>query len=214
MATATRTTGRARQASGKSVIRTGAASQILRGPKRLASLRRPIQLNVTMLQAVLIDNSRLSPAKINRQPRRLEIRVTHTKQTPATQFNRQHSATSRITIRSVSNRHTSHRAPTTTDRASRVTDYASRIAATLLDTNGRFRRNSNSPNSFKTNDRVNSYSIQMASLSLRSAQPQRTQITNHTVSRVTNHCSPLTNHASSPLVIYSSHTPNPRSSYK
>ncbi len=35
-----------------------------------------------------------------------------------------------------------------------------RIATPLLDTNGRFRRSNNSRNSFKTNDRVNSHSIQ------------------------------------------------------
>ena len=48
---------------------------------------------------------------------------------------------------------------TSCSHESRVANHESRIAASLLDTNGRFRRNNNSRNSFKTNDRVNSYSI-------------------------------------------------------
>jgi hypothetical protein len=133
MATATRTTGRAQRASGKSVAPISAVSQILRGRKRLASLSRPIQLDVTMLQAVLIDNSRRSHAKINRQPCRLETTVTPTKQTPATQFNRQRFATrqitnheSQITSHARSNRHTSrlenavsHRKQTLASRSNR-----------------------------------------------------------------------------------------------
>jgi hypothetical protein len=105
MATATRATGRAHQAPGESLARTRAASQNLRDSKRMASARRPIQRNVTMLQAVLIDNAHRSHAKINRQPCRLEITATHTKQKPATQINRQQIATSRITHPSISNRH-------------------------------------------------------------------------------------------------------------
>jgi hypothetical protein len=133
MATATRTTGRAQQASGKNLARTRATSQIFRSCNCVVSARRLIDRNVTMLQAVLIDNSRRSPAKINRQPRRLEIRVTHTKQTPATQFNRQRFATwqitnheSQITSHARSNRHTSrlenavsHRKQTLASRSNR-----------------------------------------------------------------------------------------------
>ena len=43
-----------------------------------------------------------------------------------------------------------------------ITAPGSQIAASLLDTNGHFRRNNNSRNSLKTNDRANSYSIQTA----------------------------------------------------
>jgi hypothetical protein len=46
-----------------------------------------------------------------------------------------------------------------TNRAPHSTNHVS-----LLDRNGRFRRNNNSRNSFKTNDRANSYSIQTATL--------------------------------------------------
>ena len=88
-------------------------------------------------------------AQFNRQPVRLEFAVSPTKQTPATQFNRQQSATPR-------NTNCSHE--------SQVTNHESRIAASLLDTNGRLRQNNKSRNSFKTNDRANSYSIQMATL--------------------------------------------------
>ena len=67
---------------------------------------------------VLIDNDcrslPITPAKINRQPRRLEILVSRRKQTPAPPINRQHFSTSQIThhnspitTHSLSNRHTS-----------------------------------------------------------------------------------------------------------
>ena len=203
MATATRAMGRERQAFGRSLVRSRASSQNPSGHQRVANTGHANQRNVTMLQAVLI-------AKINRKPCRLETTVTQTKQTLATHINRKLSATSRITNRSIPNRHTSHRAPS-------VTNHASPIAATLLDTNGHFRRNNNSPNSFKTNGRVNSYSIQTAAKRTTTADTNHeSRITSHEsqVSRVTNHYSPLTNHASPPLVIYSSHTPNPRSSCK
>ena len=100
-------------------------------------------------------------AQFNRQPVRLEIAISPTKQTPAPQFNRQQFATPR-------NTNCSHE--------SQVTNHESRIAAALLDTNGRFRRNNNSRNSFKTNDRANSYAIQTAT----SAHTcHSSQITNH-----------------------------------
>ena len=72
--------------------------------------------------------------KINRQPRRLESIVTHTRQTPAPQINRQqmrtlHPAFSaglaapQSTNRVTSNRHTRHSAPTLTRRLSLVTHH-------------------------------------------------------------------------------------------
>ncbi len=91
--------------------------------------------------------------QINRKPRRLEFAISPTKQTPAPQINRQQIATSTI-------------APFASRMPLRDTNYSShntsapRIAAALLDTNGRFHRNNNSRNSFKTNERANSYSIQ------------------------------------------------------
>ena len=95
---------------------------------------------------------------------RLEIVVTHTKQTSAPQFNRQQFAAPRNTSCS---------------HESRVANHESRIAASLLDTNGRFRRNNNSRNSFKTNDRVNSYSIQTATSALTC---HSSQVTHHRLS--------------------------------
>ena len=49
----------------------------------------------------------------------------------------------------------------------------------LLDTNGRFRRNNNSCNSFKTNDRVNSYSIQNELLLATKCSPALAPLTRH-----------------------------------
>ena len=91
--------------------------------------------------------------KSNRQPARLEIAISPTKQTPAPRFNRQHLRTLHPAF------FAGPAASRTTARSSRNTS-APRIATALLDTNGRFRWNNNSRNSFKTNDRVTSYSIQ------------------------------------------------------
>ena len=78
--------------------------------------------------------SRITP-KINRQPRRLEfIRISHTKQTPAPQINRQQMrtlhpaffaglATSQITNRVTSNRHSQHSAATLPRQLSLVTHH-------------------------------------------------------------------------------------------
>jgi hypothetical protein len=87
-----------------------------------------------MLQAVLIDNAHRSHAKINRQPCRLEIAATHTKQKPATQINRQQIATSRITHPSISNRHNQHAALWTAHRrrASPITTHKSPPKAFLI----------------------------------------------------------------------------------
>jgi hypothetical protein len=65
-----------------------------------------------MLQAVKQVHSQCyiarKHAQINRQPRRLEFTLSHTKQTPAAQINRQQIATSKITHSRISNHHNQH----------------------------------------------------------------------------------------------------------
>jgi hypothetical protein len=75
-----------------------------------------------------------SHAKFNRQPRRLEFTLSHTKQTPAPQFNRQQIATSKIaqfasrmpsrdTHHMISNRQNRSAAPAPTRHSSRITRH-------------------------------------------------------------------------------------------
>jgi hypothetical protein len=113
--------------------------------------------------------------QINRQPRRLESSVSHTKQTPAPPINRQQFTTSRIAPFASRLPRGPHCGPKgmpsrDTNRHSRITNHftngASRAAAgfaervILLDTNGRQQRACIFANSFKTNGRANFYSIQ------------------------------------------------------
>ena len=158
MRSATTATGRPLPPPGKTLPKNCPA------PTTTALLPSPAAHSHPMSQCYIPMLHPMKPAQFNRQPVRLEIVVSPTKQTPAPQFNRQQFATPRNTSCS---------------HESRVTNHESRIAASLLDTNGRFRRNNNSPNSFKTNDRANSYSIQTAT-------PARAchslQVTDHSLS--------------------------------
>ncbi len=265
MATATRTTGRAQRAPGKSLAQNRAASQILPGRKRIASARRPIPLDVTMLQALLIDNAHRKYFQINRQPRRLEITVSRTKQTSETQINRQQIATSRITHPCISNRRNQHAALWTTDRVPWLTDHYSPITTHCLSNRHTPRLENAISHRKQTRGTLSSrHFLQVpASHQRRVAVPDRPpQVASRIVSNrqsqilefaknstktpfssvlidtktrflrprqglgawvrgsqntdhgFTGHQSLLTNHASLLPVIYSSHTPNPGSSYK
>ncbi len=165
MRTAAPATGRANRALGKSVAKNRPAPPVtsaVRAPR--AFPRSPaapaVQCN-WMSQCYIHVSSTTNHPKINRQPRRLEFIVSRTKQTPATPINRQLLRTLQITNRSLRN----------TSRP--------QIGTALLDTNGRFRPNNKSRNSFKTNDRANSYSIQTAT-----PAPARhsSQVTGHSLS--------------------------------
>ena len=163
----------------KTVAQTRPAPLATRSTQRPIARRGSLPLDVTMLHprsnrhcvpTCLAARRVATPprAKFNRQPARLEIAISPTKQTPATQFNRQLCATPRIAPFASRLPRGPHRGPK--GMPSRGTfpspqdASGPRITQALLDTNGRFRRNNNSPNSFKTNDRVNSYSIQTAPL--------------------------------------------------
>lgn len=61
-----------------------------------AAPNAPVTRQVRCYIPVLIDNDHRSAAKINRQPRRLEIVVSHRKQTTAPPINRKQFATSQI----------------------------------------------------------------------------------------------------------------------
>ena len=140
MRSATPATGRPLPPPGKSLPKNRPAPPTTaRHPTPAAQFHSMSQCHIRMLHP-------MKHAQFNRQPARLEIVVSPTKQTPAPQFNRQLFATPRITARSPQDA------------------SGPRITQALLDTNGRLRQNNNSPNSFKTNDRVNSYSIQTAPL--------------------------------------------------
>jgi hypothetical protein len=153
MHSATTATGRPLPPPGKTLPNNRPAPLSCRATHQLAAQKPHVTSQLQYYIPALIDNERRSPLKINRQPTRLESSVSLTKQTPVPPINRQQlrvlhpalcagEATSRIT----------NRAPHSTNHVS------------LLDRNGRFRRNNNSRNSFKTNDRANSYSIQTATL--------------------------------------------------
>ena len=146
MHSATTATGRPLPPPGASLPNNRPAPVSCRAARQLAAAKPHVTSQLQCYIPALIDNRRRSQRQFNRQPVRLEFAISPTKQTPAPQFNRQQIATSRFTT------HSSRNA------------CAPRIAAALLDTNGRFLRNNNSRNSFKTNDRVNSYSIQTATL--------------------------------------------------
>ncbi len=104
-----------------------------RAPSRDAQQRQPLHVtafhDVTWMLHPLTHH-----AEINRQPRRLESIVSHTKQTPAPQINRQQMrtlhpaffaglATSQITNRVTSNRHSQHSAATLPRQLSLVTHH-------------------------------------------------------------------------------------------
>ena len=165
MRTAAPATGRANRSPGRTVAKNRPAFPTTRAVRVARAFRRrsaaPAVQRNRMSQCYIHISSIANHAKINRQPSRLETIVSRTKQTPAPQFNRQQIATSRIT-----------------NRSSRTTS-GPRFAAALLDTNGRFRRNNNSRNSFKTNDRANSYSIQIESLLATKRKPARAQLDRH-----------------------------------
>ena len=117
-------TGRANRALGKTVAKNRPALPAARAaraprafPRRSAA---PAAQCNRMSQCYIHVSSIAHRPKINRQPGRLESIVTLTKQTPATQINRQQIATSQITHRVISNRHT---ATALTRHFSLVTDH-------------------------------------------------------------------------------------------
>ena len=185
MGTAAQTNERPNQSHRRSTAQTRPAPLTTREAHHSTTpkLQLKRELQCYMLGLIVTD-CRLALAdrtKINRKPGRLEIIVSRRKQTPATQINRQQIATSTIT----------NRQPSVTNHESQITSHESRVAAALLDTNGRFHRNNNSRNSFKTNDRVNPYSIQTQTFLATKC------ITSHAAPRATNHESQVTNHSRS-----------------
>jgi hypothetical protein len=151
-------TARVERGPGRIMATTCKARPTTRAAHRPAAPKAQVKRELQCYITAVIGNGPGSPRsthnKINRQPGRLESSVSHTKRTPASQINRQHlrawhpaffagPATSRIT----------NRALRSTSQDSQVTNHGSAVAS-LLDTNGHFRRNNNSRNSFKTNDRV------------------------------------------------------------
>ena len=159
MYSATTATGRPLPPPGKTLPKNRPAPLSCRAAHQLAAPKPDVtsQLQCYIPAPAVTWHSPLvtNHCQINRQSRRLEFTLSPTKQTPAPQINRQQIGTSRI-------------APFASRMPLRDTAHSSRnasgprIATQLLDTNGHFRRNNNSRNSFKTNDRVNSYSIQTA----------------------------------------------------
>ncbi len=142
MRSATTATGRPLPTPGKTLAKNRPAPLSCRAARQLAAPKPHVTSELRRyIPEVTVTDRRLR-RKINRQLRRLEFSVSHTKQTPAPQFNRKLLATSRVTTHSSRN------------------TCRPRIAKPLLDTNVRLRRNNNSRNSFKTNDCVSPYSIQ------------------------------------------------------
>jgi hypothetical protein len=120
MHTATTATGR--PLPGKSLPKNRPASLTSSAPRHPAAPKPHVTSELQCCVPARIDNDRRSPRKINRQPRRVESSVSHTKQTPAPPINRQQMrvlhpasfaglATSRIAHPSISNRHNQHAAP-------------------------------------------------------------------------------------------------------
>ena len=111
MRTAAPATGRANRALGKTVAKNRPAppaSSAVRAPR--AFPRRsaaPAAQFHPMSQCYIRMLHPMKHAKFNRQPVRLEFALSPTKQTPATQFNRQQNATPR-------NTNYSHESPVTT----------------------------------------------------------------------------------------------------
>ncbi len=157
MHSTTMATGRPLPPPGKTLPKNRPAPTTSRAPRGPAAPKAHVTSQLQCYFPALIDNDRRTHLKINRQPRRLESAISPTKQTPAPQINRQQIGTFRIAP------FASRMPLRDTARSSHSTDVP-RIAAALPDTNGRFHRNNNSRNSFKTNDRVNSYSIQTQTL--------------------------------------------------
>ena len=125
MHSATTATGRPLPPPGKTLPKNRPAPLTSRAPRHAAAAKPDATSELQCYIPVLSDNDRRSPRKINRQPRRLESCVSHTKQTSAPQINRQQMRTlhpaffaglvtppitndySPITTHSLSNRHTS-----------------------------------------------------------------------------------------------------------
>ena len=127
MRTAAPATGRANRALGKSVAKnrpappaTSAVRAPRTFPRRPAAPAAPCN---SMSQCYIHVSSIANHPKFNRKPRRLESIVSRTKQTPATQINRQLSATSCNTHRDASNHHNRLSAPALTCRLLLVTHH-------------------------------------------------------------------------------------------
>lgn len=270
MATATPTTGRVQQTSRESLVRSCAASQVPGGNKQAASVRRAIPLHVTMLHRVLSDNACPSPAKINRQPGRLEIAVSSTKQKPAAQFNRQQIGTSRsrtswpfrekrarhdapvvsisrrrtlatshlslatafFTTRRISNRHTPRLESAISRRKQTLHALSNRHFLQVSECHQRRIASASRPPQVASNNvsnrqwqiLENTVNLSKQTIAPRSNRHKNalfafrvgSRNTGHgsriTVSRVTNHYSPITNHASPGPMIYSTQAQTPWSS--
>ena len=131
MHSATTATGRPLPPPGKTLPKNRPAPPSCRATHQLAAPKPHVTSQLQCYIPARIDNHCRSPrrthSKFNRQPVRLEIAISPTKQTPAPQFNRQLFATPRIANPVLSHRQTSQDAPRTTDRQSRITSHHSLI---------------------------------------------------------------------------------------
>jgi hypothetical protein len=96
MSTATRSTGPRKRSSQNTPAEIRLVPLARCKTHRPAAPKPHVTSQLQCYIPALTDNDRRSHAKINRQPRRLELTVSHTKQTSAPQINRQQIATSRI----------------------------------------------------------------------------------------------------------------------
>jgi hypothetical protein len=287
MHSATTATGRPLPPPGKSLPKNRPAPLSCRPAHQLAA-PKPHVTYVTSYRQCYIEAPASTPhssrvtshAKFNRQPRRLEFTVSRTKQTPASQFNRQLSATSpksqntlnlpnnflatrhsslatasfpphaisnrhtprlenaisyrKQTLGALSNRHflhvsASHQLPIAD--AHRPTHKASNRQWQILEINVNLSKQTTAPRSNRHKNAIFSSRLTTGPRSVPQGIRSRDEFmrsrkglatrgraprsTGHKIrNRVTNYCSPLTDHASAPLVIYSSHTPNPGSTCK
>jgi hypothetical protein len=130
MHSATTATGSPLPPPGKSLPKNRPAPPSCRAAHQLAA-PKPHVTYVTSHRQCSIEAPASTPhssrvtshAKFNRQPRRLEFTLSHTKQTPAPQINRQQIATSKITHHIISNRQNQNAAPAPTRHSSLATRH-------------------------------------------------------------------------------------------
>jgi hypothetical protein len=130
MHSATAATGRPLPPPGKSLPKNRPAPPSCRAAHQLAAPKPHVTYVTSHRQchipapASTCRSSRItSYTKINRKPRRLEFTLSHTKQTPVPQINRQQIATSKITHHIISNRQNQNAAPAPTHHSSLATRH-------------------------------------------------------------------------------------------
>jgi hypothetical protein len=130
MHSATTAKGRPLPPPGKTLPKNRPAPPSCRAAHQLAA-PNPHVTYVTSHQQCYIEAPASTPhpsrvtshSKFNRQPRRLEFTLSHTKQTPAPQINRQQITTSKITHSSTSSHHNQNAAQAPTRHSSLITRH-------------------------------------------------------------------------------------------